>query len=80
MEQKRFKDEHGYKYDFSAVIRRGEQVAVHCPRCQGQAFISNSKEDCHYVVRCSHCYYTYQRTRILYILCTRRMQPLRAVF
>ncbi len=35
MEQKRFKDEHGYKYDFSAVIRRGEQVAVHCPRCQG---------------------------------------------
>lgn len=44
MEQKRFKDEYGYKYDFSAVIRRGEQVTVHCPRCQGQAFISISKK------------------------------------
>ncbi|MEE4567468.1 hypothetical protein V2U94_07450 [Paenibacillus polymyxa] len=61
MEQKRFKDEYGYKYDFAAVIWRGEQVAVHCPRCQGQAFISKSKEDCYYAVRCSHCYYTFQQ-------------------
>ncbi|WP_226002563.1 hypothetical protein [Paenibacillus sp. BJ-4] len=61
MEQKRFKDDYGYKYDFSALIWREEQVAVHCPRCQGQAFISKSKKDCYYVLRCSHCYHTYQQ-------------------
>ncbi|ALP37162.1 hypothetical protein ASL14_14220 [Paenibacillus sp. IHB B 3084] len=60
MEQQRFKDEYGYKYDFGAVIWREEQVAVHCPRCQEQAFISKSKKDCYYVIRCSHCYYACQ--------------------
>ncbi|WP_019418920.1 hypothetical protein [Paenibacillus sp. OSY-SE] len=51
----RFEDEPGYKYAFSSVLYRREQVAVKCARCGGLAYIFKGEHANE--VKCTTCFY-----------------------
>lgn len=51
---KRFEDESAYKYSFYSVLRRGDRVAVKCPKCGGHASIEKRKDQLGW--KCFDCY------------------------